>query len=448
MGTKWKIYVSAAGLVGEDLVFQLWNCPSETLQRQLHDLGYRVVSSEVELLQAIKKLAVKKHNNVVKVIEFLAVTQTEEEKISSLSSRISGKARLCDFSITCHGHCGTCDVVCNEKVDFTSKMEAFQMIRSLLDGEMQEKILGETLERDLSFEEVVKLAQNIESAKLSSGIIMKTETEANKISKEQTEVQKFGRCNFCGYRHEGERDLESRKKFCRAWKVNCNKRNVKGHYARACKSKKTQANVIDDDGDSKTEEAALSFQLFNISKEQMVAQLSHAGIDEFGRWARVKVEDHPEVFVSMEADKSGYDQLVKNIVLKPEKLKVFNSPGLVDSGAQMVVIGLKHLYGMGLTRKDLVPVNMKISAANSGGLKLLGGAFLKIYGYSSSGKRWQTRQMAYCADGCDRLFLSKTACIELGILEKNFPKIGRFDAEVNCINEGGEGEDRGGDEGA
>ena len=68
--TKWKIYVSAAGLVGEELVFQLWNCPSETLQRQLHDLGYRVVSSEVELLQAIKKLAVKKHNNVVKVIEF------------------------------------------------------------------------------------------------------------------------------------------------------------------------------------------------------------------------------------------------------------------------------------------------------------------------------------------------------------------------------------------
>ena len=30
--TKWKIYVSAAGLVGEELVFQLWNCPSETLQ--------------------------------------------------------------------------------------------------------------------------------------------------------------------------------------------------------------------------------------------------------------------------------------------------------------------------------------------------------------------------------------------------------------------------------
>ena len=101
--TKWKLYVSSTGLAGEELVSQLWNCPSETLQRQMHDLGRRAMSSEAELLQAIKKLAVKKHNNVVKVIEFLAVSQTEGEKVSSLSSRISGKARLCNFSVTCPG---------------------------------------------------------------------------------------------------------------------------------------------------------------------------------------------------------------------------------------------------------------------------------------------------------------------------------------------------------
>ena len=92
--TKWKLYVTSSGLTGEELVSQLWNCPSETLQRQMHDLGRRDMSSEAELLQAIKKLAVKKHNNVVKVIEFLAVSQTEGEKVSSLSSRISGRARL------------------------------------------------------------------------------------------------------------------------------------------------------------------------------------------------------------------------------------------------------------------------------------------------------------------------------------------------------------------
>ena len=402
------------------------------------DLGYKVVSSEVELLQAIKKLAVKKHNNVVKVIEFLSVTQTEGEKISSLSSRISRKARLCDFTVSCPGQCGNCDSTCEEKVDFTSKMEAFQILRSVIDGEMQEQILSETLEKALTFEEIVKLAQNIESAKLSSGLILKNGTEANKISEENTERPKFGRCSYCGSRHKGESDLESRKKFCWAWKLSCNKCKVKGHVAKVCKSKKTQNNVIDDDEDSKAETDALTFKLFNIEKSNMVASLSHTGIDEFGRWARVRVEDHPEVFVSMEADKTGYDQLMKDKTIRPGKLKVWNGPGLVDSGAQLVVIGLSHLYGMGLSKKDLVPVNMKIKAANSGGLKLLGGVFLKISGYSSSGKRWQTKQMAYCAEGCERLFLSKTSCVDLGILEQDFPKIGRFDGtHVYSIEETG-----------
>ena len=44
------------------------------------------------------------------------------------------------------------------EIDFISRMEAFHMIRSLLDGEMQEKILVGILEKDLNFEDIVNLA--------------------------------------------------------------------------------------------------------------------------------------------------------------------------------------------------------------------------------------------------------------------------------------------------
>merc|ERR1711867_209587 len=212
-------------------------------------------------------------------------------------------------------------------------MEAFQMIRSITDAEMQEKILSETLEKALSLEEIVKLAQNIESAKLSSGLIMKNGTKANKISEESTEQPKFGKFGHCGSRHKGEGDQESRKKFCWAWKLSCNKCKTKGHIARVCKSKKTQNNVIEDDDESKGETDAISFKLFNIEKNGLVANLAHTGVNEFGRWARIRVKDHPEVFVSMEADKTGYNQLMKNNAIRPGKLKVYNGPGLVDSGA-------------------------------------------------------------------------------------------------------------------
>ena len=57
---------------------------------------------------------------------------------------------------------------------------------------------------------------------------------------------------------------------------------AKGHIAKVCKSKKTQNIVIDDDGDSKAETDALTFKLFNIEKSNMVANLSHTGINEFG----------------------------------------------------------------------------------------------------------------------------------------------------------------------
>ena len=167
------------------------------------------------------------------------------------------------------------------------------MIRSITDAEMEEKILSETLEKTLSLEEIVKLAQNIESAKLSSGLILKNGPEANKISEESTEKPKFGKCGHCGSRHKGESDQESRKKFCWAWKLSCNKCKAKFYIARVCKS---------------------------------------------------------------------------------------------------------------------------------------------------SGKRWESRQMAYCAEGCNRLFLSKQACVELGILEQDFPKIGRFDGTDVYSNEESEDE--------
>ena len=44
------------------------------------------------------------------------------------------------------------------EIVFISRMEAFHMIRSLLDGEMQEKIIVGILEKDLNFEDIVNLA--------------------------------------------------------------------------------------------------------------------------------------------------------------------------------------------------------------------------------------------------------------------------------------------------
>ena len=107
--------------------------------------------------------------------------------------------------------------------------------------------------------------------------------------------------------------------------------------------------------------------------------LSHVGINEFGKWAKVRVEDHPEVKVTIEPDKDGYEELQ----LRPQPPNCYKSSSfdaLVDTGAQMVVMDLKTVYSMGLSKKHLIPVGMKIKAVNTGGLKLLGGLLEKITG--------------------------------------------------------------------
>ena len=114
----------------------------------------------------------------------------------------------------------------------------------------------------------------------------------------------------------------------------------------------------------------------------------------------------------------------------PENWRTTVSKSLVDTGAQMVVIDLKTVYSMGLAKKNLIPVGMKIKAANTGGLKLLGGVLVRIMGKSQDGAEKVTRQLAYVAEEVNKVFLSRKASEDLGIIPQSFPTIGAFGMDV------------------
>ena len=157
--------------------------------------------------------------------------------------------------------------------------------------------------------------------------------------------------------------------------------------------------------------------------------LSHVGVNEFGKWAKARVEDHPEVVVDICPDVQGYEELDLQ-PRPPQKYKVTKSKSLVDTGAQMVVMGIRTVYSMGLSRKHIIPVGMTIKAANTGGLKLLGGVLVRISGKDQHGTERVTRQLAYIADEVDRVFLSKKASEDLGIIDVSFPTIGAYALET------------------
>jgi hypothetical protein len=103
-----------------------------------------------------------------------------------------------------------------------------------------------------------------------------------------------------------------------------------------------------------------------------------------------------------------------------------SSPALADTGAQMCVAGPSLLHSLGATKRELIKLQTGVSTADNAGLKLLGGLFCSILGRTPGGDAISTQQLVYIAEGINTLFLSKTACRDLGIIGENFPQVGSY----------------------
>ncbi len=65
-------------------------------------------------------------------------------------------------------------------------------------------------------------------------------------------------------------------------------------------------------------------------------------------------------------------------------------------------------------------------AANSKDINILWAVILRFSGKDPSGKLVETRQMTYVTNNSDKVFLSREACINLGLITEAFPMVGEF----------------------
>lgn len=109
-----------------------------------------------------------------------------------------------------------------------------------------------------------------------------------------------------------------------------------------------------------------------------------------------------------------------------------NPHAMADTGCQSCLASIKIINRLGLNRDDLIPVTMKMHAANDKGIIILGAAILRFSGKDKSGGLAETRQITYVTDTSDKLFPSREACIALGMITDNFPTIG--ETTINQTN--------------
>ena len=79
---------------------------------------------------------------------------------------------------------------------------------------------------------------------------------------------------------------------------------------------------------------------------------------------------------------------------------------------------------MGLSKRDMIPVTMRMKAANNGDIAILGAILVRVRGFDRTGAAVETKQMCYITDGADRIFLNRDALTDLQVVSADFPTIG------------------------
>jgi hypothetical protein len=97
---------------------------------------------------------------------------------------------------------------------------------------------------------------------------------------------------------------------------------------------------------------------------------------------------------------------------------------MADTGCQSCLASLKIILHLGLREKDLISVTTRMYTANNNGINILDATILRLSGKSKSGDALATRQITYVTDDSDKLFLSREACMALGMISNTFPTIG------------------------
>ena len=163
---------------------------------------------------------------------------------------------------------------------------------------------------------------------------------------------------------------------------------------------------------------------YNSSFENKVINLDHHVYDNHNNtWTKKSSQPQPYVNVSVETKVEDYKSLgyASNFPSKPRKITV---SAMAVTGCQSCLADIKIANRLGLNEHNLIPVTLKMHAANKRKIKILGATILRFSGKNSAIEMFEPRKVVYITDSSDKLFLSREACTALGIITDSFPTIG------------------------
>ena len=152
-------------------------------------------------------------------------------------------------------------------------------------------------------------------------------------------------------------------------------------------------------------------------------------------WMQSKAQPSPTLPLEIKIDKAAYADLqlpVPTTSLRNSRIKSQRS--CADTGAQLFTVPTSILGPLGLKEVDLFPVATNLNTVTGTPVDIIGGILLILTGTNPyTGVVRSSRQLAYVSRTVPYPFLSKEACLDLGLIPATFPAIGSCDTQAATL---------------
>ena len=370
------------------------------------------------MFTAMRGLAIREENTMVARVALHNMRQGRDEPIRAFGARLRGHASVCKFTQQC--------TRCEANVDYTEAMIKDVLCRGLGDTEIQMDLLGDK-NQDMTLEQALTFVEAKEAGKRSaSRLLLPQAMDAVTGSSHRRQKRPSAKgpppkdqdtCTYCGTRgHWRNPPTRVRRNECPAYGTKCNRCDKDHHFEKVCRSK----HVTRPAKNAEHEDAVFDTlcEITSTDSTESTA-LDHHVFDKFTKeWLRRQSKPQPYIRLRASIRREDYNHF--RFPLRVPQGRSFVS-AMADTGCQSCLVGLKIVKKLGLSTRDLIPVNIKMHAANNHDIRILGAAILRLSGENNKGEEQTTRQMVYVTDNTDKLFLSREACVDLGIVPNTFP---------------------------
>jgi hypothetical protein len=158
----------------------------------------------------------------------------------------------------------------------------------------------------------------------------------------------------------------------------------------------------------------------NRNGKKAIKLLHHVFNDDMG-WQQRRSQSQPVITISARVCKDDYTHFGRTLASIPKGGPI---TAIADTGCQSCLIGLKVVYRLGLRKADLLAVQHRMNAVNRDSINIMGAVLLRLSGNDKDGYPMETAQVCYVTPDTTNMYLSREACVDLGLISSTFPAVG------------------------